>query len=539
MKNENLLSGVLKHLHLKLNVTYMIMQNINLEDGIVNGTTGFLRKVTLVNNEPVFIWLEFDDTSVGKLTRLSNKKLVEKEKVSEKNWTPFPKSIFNVQLEEKSNLLCTRKQFPVIPAEAITICKCQGSSYQNAVSNIDKGMRISEYYVSWSRTTTLEGLEIVGDIDFNTLCIRDPEILKVDKEYQRLRDKSLLEFNLNYLDNIDHSVFKIVYHNVQSLHKNYEFVKNDYFMKNSDLIFLSETWTLSNEIYELDDFDCVQRTDCSKKIRYAFGNITYAKKSSKFHTELIHNLVFVQSEEKNKYVTICCFRYQNIYLLSIYKSPNATSLFFVCQLREVVDGLLKLDQNASFLLYGDFNIDNAENKLPQNLVKFLSEYHFINTIKQIQASTNFNTQIDLCFNSENIKNRVEAGYFESLYSYHKPIWILIKPVDYNKTIFNHSSRPSTKIDLNNVDQSGLNLILNEKLDKRSLSNLSNLSTNSPKKIAQIDHKSSIINKKPYYIQFSNKSLTNCYLNSVIQSLFSCEDDLFNMVCLIISHNIFI
>jgi hypothetical protein len=29
-------------------------------------------------------------------------------------------------------------------------------------------MRISEYYVSWSRTTTLEGLEIVGDIDFNS-----------------------------------------------------------------------------------------------------------------------------------------------------------------------------------------------------------------------------------------------------------------------------------------------------------------------------------------------------------------------------------
>ena len=46
-----------------------------------------------------------------------------------------------------------RKQFPLVPCEAMTIYKSQGGTYEKIVVNLKKAMTRSELYVACSRAT--------------------------------------------------------------------------------------------------------------------------------------------------------------------------------------------------------------------------------------------------------------------------------------------------------------------------------------------------------------------------------------------------
>ncbi|CAF4785616.1 unnamed protein product, partial [Rotaria sp. Silwood2] len=62
-----------------------------------------------------------------------------------------------------TNFKVERKQFPVVPCEAMTIYKSQGGTYEKVVVNLKKGMTRSELYVACSRATKATGLYLIGD----------------------------------------------------------------------------------------------------------------------------------------------------------------------------------------------------------------------------------------------------------------------------------------------------------------------------------------------------------------------------------------
>jgi endonuclease/exonuclease/phosphatase family metal-dependent hydrolase len=130
-----------------------------------------------------------------------------------------------------------------------------------------------------------------------------------------------------------------------------------------------------------------------------------------------------------KYVAIQTYiSHQNI-IISVYKSNQASYNF----LEQVIEkSLIKANYHYNkfnLIIAGDFNIDlNEEENYTKNkkdLIKHMQKcnFHFITPLKT--ASTNNNTQIDFCI-SNNTKKNVKANYFESVFSYHKPIWVLIE-----------------------------------------------------------------------------------------------------------------
>ena len=72
-----------KVLTVKVGMKYNISVNVNVEDGLANGTTGkvkFIEYKIEGSNGPSIIWMKFEDPRIGKATR---------EKYFQRDWTPI------------------------------------------------------------------------------------------------------------------------------------------------------------------------------------------------------------------------------------------------------------------------------------------------------------------------------------------------------------------------------------------------------------------------------------------------------------------
>ncbi|CAD6226277.1 GSCOCG00011864001-RA-CDS, partial [Cotesia congregata] len=128
--------GLPSNLLLSISIKYMVTVNIDVEDGLVNGAVGILQGYELNNKREISrLWLDFSDDQIDKIM---------------KNIQPTKKIVTII-----------REQFPLVPAEAITIHKSQGGTYNTVVIHLVKGMKKNELYVAFSRCTMLNGLFIV------------------------------------------------------------------------------------------------------------------------------------------------------------------------------------------------------------------------------------------------------------------------------------------------------------------------------------------------------------------------------------------
>lgn len=139
--------GLPKHLNLKLSARYMITVNVDTDDGLVNGTTGRLRTIDYGINtatgdrRPLRVWLELDDLNAGKKKRnaLGNH---YRERILQ-NWTPLECVTYSIKKWESSNLQVHRTQFPLVPAEAITVHKSQGATIDKIVVHLGSNFKRS------------------------------------------------------------------------------------------------------------------------------------------------------------------------------------------------------------------------------------------------------------------------------------------------------------------------------------------------------------------------------------------------------------
>ena len=61
-----------KMLTVKVGMKYNISVNVNVEDGLTNGTTGkvkFIENKIEGSNRPSIIWMKFEDPRIGKATK--------------------------------------------------------------------------------------------------------------------------------------------------------------------------------------------------------------------------------------------------------------------------------------------------------------------------------------------------------------------------------------------------------------------------------------------------------------------------------------
>ncbi|KAG2213497.1 hypothetical protein INT47_009171 [Mucor saturninus] len=230
--NAETLRGLLKEPQLQLEARYMLTSNIDTLDGLVNGATGYLMNVDL-------------EVPKNNVANTNDEQKPMREIMERRNypddWTPFEPISSKFPRGKNNQMAIERTQFLMVVAEAITIHKSQGATYQNVVLDLSKAKNPlrSSLYVARSRATSASGLFIIKNTDF---CGPAPpkENEQISLELKRL-ESAKLKTSFSHLQNTERQSMQVISHNVQSLRAHIDQITNDAAYLHSDIILLNET----------------------------------------------------------------------------------------------------------------------------------------------------------------------------------------------------------------------------------------------------------------------------------------------------------
>lgn len=315
-----------------------------------------------------------------------------------------------------------RLQFPLVPAEAVTIHKSQGQTYQIVCVNLvsEKGRRVpmdrAKLYVALSRVTKLENLYIVGEFKEPKKPSTDDPVMN---EIENLKTNKLLKLCYNTL-NVDVGVV-IGYHNVRSFFKHKTHIINDSWYHRCDVLVFSETQTMKSDIetqLNIPGFTLVARFDDFTE-RAKRGVLVFAKPKINIEFKK-HSIETIQGKYHS---TVVIFKRNDVHIITGYASPNTPA-------KELKNQFMSLMPADSFDLYskkvfiGDFNYDAMQKNNP--LSRMMNEMGCKSMMPADEMTTNNNTQIDAVF--ANFEKMV-CGAYESYFSDHKPIFCWIDGVE--------------------------------------------------------------------------------------------------------------
>ncbi len=202
-----------------------------------------------------------------------------------------------------------------------------------------------------------------------------------------------------------------MFHNVQSLNKHILDIRSDKTFLCASMISLVETWTKPTDSLEIEGFKIIHRRDCNDT-RKPFGQITYLKNDLKY--ENITERCEYSGKDHIEYSSI---KIGDICIISVYNSPNSSFDVLKRHINEVISVSKRFCEDI--IVVGDFNT-NLKIKTNYKFIEYMESFGLTLINKLNKSSTNAKTQIDYCFT--NMKN-LKSDYFESLTSFHKPIWI--------------------------------------------------------------------------------------------------------------------
>ena len=454
------------NIRFKVNCKYMISNNSDVSDGIVNGATGVLKKIVKTNNKtetkPLVkrVWIDFGDINVGLKTRKENRELFAKDSISRANeWTPIECNALTIKQSEGGRYHVDRLQFSIVECEAMTIHKSQGQTYSIVAVGIDGHLTRALLYVSMSRVTSLDGLYLVGNrnsilrdefknkSEKERLAINKSKLefdqVKIEMTRMRLHSKLenvfpfLIECTAHIYDQTDSIM--IMFHNIRAFNQNKQInVMKDYGFMKADIIMLVETHTNLNYVrhVNLDGYQTRLITGTRQKCQ-SNGQICFAKHYIADNFMNVAHNSNDQFESLNKLIEISLFRYNTvhkvIYICLVYKHPtmsfgefyNEFSIFLKENLNfNMHDNLC---DNPHLFVLGDFNIDFNLKKNFLNKITF--ELGLYPIFKETPTTDLNKNQIDWCFtnvSTEDFSFKFDSGAYESWFSDHKPIWLKIE-----------------------------------------------------------------------------------------------------------------
>ncbi|CAF3797406.1 unnamed protein product [Rotaria sordida] len=269
--------GLPLEIDLKVGAKYMMTVNLDIEDGLVNGACGQLMmidygKLQKTNDTvPCRLWIKFNEEKTGRKAR-ANFHNAMRSRNMDPSLTPIEPVTRQINTRS-TNFKVERKQFPLVPSEAMTIYKSQGGTYEKVVVNLKKGMTRSELYVACSRATKASGLYLIGDFVPPKPPERNDAVATM---FKSMRSERMLKFSLEFPEESQGERFFVMFHNVQSLNKHILDIRSDKTFLCASVISLVETWTKPTDSLEIEGFKVIHRRDCNDT-RKPFGQITYLK----------------------------------------------------------------------------------------------------------------------------------------------------------------------------------------------------------------------------------------------------------------------
>ena len=213
-------------------VRVMLIRNLDVEDGLVNGTFGTIANIVTTETSGQttvkLVGLQLDSPTAGRKFR-------QKIKGASDDFV-----YIETREENSSRKGMVRRQFPMKLAFACTAHKVQGMTMQSAVVGLKRVFEPGMSYVALSRTTSLQGLYIT-DVNEKKIYAA-PQITASMQEMTQASFQStrpLLQ-NVKVADEMAQTM-TLIHHNAQGLPSHIEDVKCHHELRLADVLCITET----------------------------------------------------------------------------------------------------------------------------------------------------------------------------------------------------------------------------------------------------------------------------------------------------------
>ena len=374
---------------LAIGMIYDITVNLDVNDGIANGSTCIIKCIEHRVPEtarPSIVWVLFNDSSIGSKTRQKYKHLYHP--AIEALWTPVFDVTRNFLYNYKSY---QRTQFPLKPAAAKTVHKAQGSTMDEVVIDLSQSRTRKTphiHYVAMSRVRKFENLRILN-FNEDALAVDD----RVKEEMKRLRENACMKLCYEPLYLVEENRLKVAMNNARSYHKHFPDVSVDPNILAADVIGIMESRLChidENDAYRIHGYDiyrCDQQMQ-SRSRRPSHGLLLYVRNG--------FDCTEISQHSTNLLEFLFCHLIHPhagfLQLVLVYKSPSCTLQEFRGQILR--DLLPDLDIRKPLLIMGDFNFDISTGNV--EFLQFMTET-FECTQHVHKPTTNMMSVLDLVF----------------------------------------------------------------------------------------------------------------------------------------------
>ena len=383
---------------------YDITCNINVQDGLVNGTSCILRHIQYIENstKPAIMWVKFDQPATGSETRMKYRHFYSSD--ISNTWTPLFATTVSFQVG-RDHKRVSRTQFPLRAATAKTIHKSQGDTLEKVVVHLGTRKQHHTHYVAMSRVTKKSGLAILH-LNEHKISV-DPLVVE---EMARLRNTAKMTLSYTPMYDLPIGLTKIAFQNARSFHKHYTDVRTDHNLIASDILAIAESRLSavdSDANYHIEGF-------------YMYRNDSETHATTRPHHGLV---LYIKGGHAISHITnystttFECMHFQdlvtNSFVCVIYKSPTCSLVLLKHHVSQI---LQHVREHQSFILIGDMNLDVGS---PQynDFYQWLA-CHIPGEQLCQQPTTDYNSTLDHVYTNH---PTAQVAFFESSWSDHKAV----------------------------------------------------------------------------------------------------------------------
>ncbi|UYV69921.1 hypothetical protein LAZ67_7001208 [Cordylochernes scorpioides] len=378
---------------------FVIYNNYNNKGGPSTSTS-----LPPAEDEIATLWFQFEDKNTGTKAKIKCRPHVHsKPNTLSVDWVPVHKKVVNISLTK--TVKCKRKQFPCVPACAITIHKAQGGTFTTIVYKYSSKQPQQLVYVAMSRVTSIDGLYIITEKD-SPLVFKhgrdgnDSQTTRdIRNEYLRLRGHTLDTITKQAVkfcdDATDAGQLIVTNINCQSLSAHAADIETDTVIPRSDYLVLTETWMRDTcEPTPIKGYECVSRENNrpNSDTNAAGGVAIYHKLSSTSTAEVFQVAItdvtrVIKTKGDMCMTEVTCFAANTSFkfiLGAVYIHPGASMQDIGMLLWEglgpyihnsqYVPPFVQVDSSIPILLCGDFN-KNCGNPITHPLPRLPSTFH--------------------------------------------------------------------------------------------------------------------------------------------------------------------
>ncbi|XP_076870505.1 uncharacterized protein LOC143521483 isoform X1 [Brachyhypopomus gauderio] len=365
-----------RSLHIGINARVMLLKNIDVSDGLVNGAFGTVNAIHFNAGEdfPPKIYVTFDNEITGTAVRAKSQCLQPDLQKA----TPIEPDEERVT---KSGGI--RRQFPLKLAWACTIHKVQGLTVDKAVVSLKKIFAPGQAYVALSRVTSLQGLIIQ---DFKESVIYAKSDIESFMQTMPAFIQPVQETQLSP------SLCKILLHNVQGLSCHLQDLQQDKRYMDADIICMTETWVQSrhNSDVQISGFSFYNQPRC---LAYDTTDAVFAKLKDKQHGGVG---MYYKPQTNCTIVDLPCMNLEcmqfilphlNATAAIVYRPSSYALTVFLNKLSSLIRHMDSFPEGK--IIMGDFNVNLF---VTNSVCEVMQHYGFTQVVKD--ATTENGTLID-------------------------------------------------------------------------------------------------------------------------------------------------